>query len=563
MKTTIILALALQSVCLAGHARGASFQTNQPADLVLGQPDFESSDNDAAADRFDAPVGVAYDPATGKVFISDFYNNRVLRFSSVAAAKSGAPAEMVFGQKHLVAAGQPNQGGNASASTLSSPCGIAVDAKGRLWVADSGNNRVVGFYFASSFLFAEGTSPDASIVLGQPDAKSTATSSGAPYDRMNAPSGVSVGPDDTLWIADRGANRVLRYADISAKATGAPFDGLLGQYGTFSIDPSFGDTGMTSPTDVYADAALRLWVTDYGNRRVLRYDDAAKTAGPVAIGHPDGVLGQTGLYQSDPATYDDAHVNLCNGVYLDATGTLWVSDYLGHRVLGFPRAATLGNGASATIVLGQADLGQSKQPAKASERNFLVAKQICGGPGGSLLIADSALNRVLRFSPLNIVPPPIAKPSVKISGAKNVTTAKAKLTIKGKATGQVTSVTAKIDKKTVKARGTASWSLKVALKPGKKPDHRDRPRPRRRQRAEQTHHHPQKIARHENAVSSSRRHTSAARRASRLWQGLAGAAPGRSAPPPPARPLPHLSLRLRNLLRENRRRQRKVDLPLL
>ncbi len=66
-----------------------------------------------------------------------------------------------------------------------------------------------------------------------------------------------------------------------------------------------------------------------------------------------------------------------------------------------------------------------------------------------------------------LTPIPSTAPTVKITGPKKITTHKAKLTIKGRATGEVTSVTAKVGKKTVKARGTASWSLKAALKPGK------------------------------------------------------------------------------------------------
>ncbi len=64
--------------------------------------------------------------------------------------------------------------------------------------------------------------------------------------------------------------------------------------------------------------------------------------------------------------------------------------------------------------------------------------------------------------------PRASAPVVKIGGAKKVTTAKAKLTIKGKATGEVTSVTYRIGSKLAKrAKGTASWSIKAALKPGK------------------------------------------------------------------------------------------------
>ncbi len=95
-----------------------------------------------------------------------------------------------------------------------------------------------------------------------------------------------------------------------------------------------------------------------------------------------------------------------------------------------------------------------------------AAGEICGY--GTAPDGTTQLGFLLRPVKTVVPPPaPAARPAVKITGAKKLTTAKAKVTIKGKATGQVTSVTAKIGRKTVKARGTASWSLKAALKPGK------------------------------------------------------------------------------------------------
>ncbi len=96
--------------------------------------------------------------------------------------------------------------------------------------------------------------------------------------------------------------------------------------------------------------------------------------------------------------------------------------------------------------------------------------------GATILVAGSARNSVVnrteavvwKMTPKVVPPPKPAAPVVKIIGAKNLTTAKAKLTIKGSATGPVTSVTYRIGSRPAKAaKGTAKWSLKAALKPGK------------------------------------------------------------------------------------------------
>ena len=67
-----------------------------------------------------------------------------------------------------------------------------------------------------------------------------------------------------------------------------------------------------------------------------------------------------------------------------------------------------------------------------------------------------------------LVIPAVPKPIVTITGAKKVTTTKAKLTIKGKADSPVTSVTYRIGSQSVnKATGTARWKFQASLRPRK------------------------------------------------------------------------------------------------
>ncbi len=399
----------------------------------------------------------------------------MLRYASLAAAESGADPEMVFGQANFTA-NYANQNVDQSLAmpssrTLSGPGGITVDA-GRLWVADTENHRVVGYSGAVASTFNEGVAIAADIILGQsndhtaiPDAKAGV---------MNSPCAVAVGADDTLWVVDGGNNRALAFANVSAKTTGAAADGVLGQPGFLQHDPAFSAEGMSSPIGLCVGDAGRLWVADRGNGRVLRFENAAARAKQLGVTAPkaDGVLGQK-VFSGLSVAIDASHVNTCASVYLDAAGTLWVSDAtLGiSRVMGFPHAATLENGAPAAFVLGQPGLKTAVAPGPPTAKNFGAPFQITGGPDGALLVVDGGFNRVLRFSPVEIVvskPPAPSQPVVKISGAKKVTTPKAKLTIKGSATGEVTSVTYRIGSKPAKAaKGTGSWSIKVALKPGK------------------------------------------------------------------------------------------------
>jgi hypothetical protein len=119
-------------------------------------------------------------------------------------------------------------------------------------------------------------------------------------------------------------------------------------------------------------------------------------------------------------------------------------------------------------VLGQTNF--SGLAAYTTARNFNQPIFLHAGPGGSLLIGDYGNNRVLRFSPVGTASPtssPAAVPVLMLSGKKKIATSAPKVVLKGTAVGSITSVTAKVGKKTLTAAGTASWKLSIVPKSGK------------------------------------------------------------------------------------------------
>jgi len=223
---------------------------------------------------------------------------------------------------------------------------------------------------------------------------------------------------------------------------------------------------------VYADAGGRLWVGDVANNRVLRYDDAATKANGATA---DGVLGQPDFTTPGSGTSATKMFGPF-GVYFDSAGDLWVSEYTNARVIHFPAAATLPDGAAADIVLGQPDLNTNTSGVTAQKLGG--PGHIGAGPGGSLFIADYNDARVLRFSPIATptspptpTPAPIPQPIVIVAGKAKLTTDKAKLPLKGTATdtgGTLAHVEVKVGKAGYKpAAGTASWTFKATLQPGK------------------------------------------------------------------------------------------------
>ena len=336
--------IALLALLLIATPALAAFtpSNGQAATLVLGQPNFTSHDNHTNQKGMFFPTSVAVDPATHKVFVVDYGNSRVLRFASVYTLNNGAPAEAVLGQPNFTSIAT-----NTTQNQMSSPTSVFVDSGGRLWVADLQNNRVLRFDHAATLP----NGANANGVLGQANFTSNITNGTKRY-RMCAPSGVFVDAGGRLWVTDAGNNRVLRFDNAASKANGANADGVLGQTSFIGDSEATSQNGMFGPSALAVDASGRLWVADEINARVLRFDSAASKANGA---NADGVLGQPDFISNSFFTTQAGMFNP-NGVTVDnATGRLYVSDHSNNRILVFNVAAGLANGADASFVLGQKD----------------------------------------------------------------------------------------------------------------------------------------------------------------------------------------------------------------
>jgi len=86
--------------------------------------------------------------ATPRLYVADTYNNRILGYADARAVKPGDPADIVIGQASLFESklNSPADDINLLTDTgFVSPSGVAVDASGDLYVADTGNGRVLRF----------------------------------------------------------------------------------------------------------------------------------------------------------------------------------------------------------------------------------------------------------------------------------------------------------------------------------------------------------------------------------------------------------------------------------
>lgn len=441
----------LSTVALMGPAFGAKvIPNNAAANLVLGQTDFVSAIAPATPSSFslDSPTAIVIDPVTGKVFVADKDNRRVLRYPNVASLGNGAGAEAVFGQARFSTRASVTDPGFSGELR-----GMFFDRRGRLWVADAQFNRVVMFEAAS---FRE-TNAYPDRVYGQPDFATTTSSVTA--SKMYYPEGVWVDTEDRLWVSEYGNNRVLRFDAISTKGNGAAADGVLGQNNFTTAIAGTGSSGIGGPVGITVTASGTLFVgTD---SRVLRFDHAA------LLGNGAGASGV--LCQPDFATtthgLSATQADFPWGTWITPDDTLWVLDYSNHRALRFDNASTKANGSAANAVVGQPDFitkttGTTSQ--KLNLFNWGLHPFVDGS--GNLWIPDANNNRVLTF------PPDITKPLLALTGSVPKTTTKKNVTIKGTAsdTYGVSKVQYQVNGGPLKiATGTSNWQFKTPLKLGK------------------------------------------------------------------------------------------------
>jgi DNA-binding beta-propeller fold protein YncE len=99
----LLVALLVVAISALALTSTYALSNGQDASLVLGQATFTSGATGTTASTMNAPRGVAVDPVSGKVFVVESGNNRVLRFASLGSLSNGAAAEGVLGQANFTA----------------------------------------------------------------------------------------------------------------------------------------------------------------------------------------------------------------------------------------------------------------------------------------------------------------------------------------------------------------------------------------------------------------------------------------------------------------------------
>jgi uncharacterized protein (TIGR03437 family) len=245
------------------------------------------------------PMGVAVD-ANGNLIISDTQNQRVREVTAGIIQTVAGTGVAGLGTADQL----------ASQTQLNNPRNTCMASNGTMFVADTGNHRVLTISKAALISVALGTgTPGYNGDGGQ-----------AFLAQVNLPSACAVDASGNLYVADSGNNRIRKVtpAGIVGTAVGTGTPGSAGDEGLANA------AMLNGPRGVALDGNGNLFIGDTGNNRIREVtpDGVIHT---IAGQGPAGFAGDGG-----PATA--ARLNAPAGILLDGSGNLYVADFGNNRV---------------------------------------------------------------------------------------------------------------------------------------------------------------------------------------------------------------------------------------
>ena len=237
--------------------------------------------------RFSNPSGVAVD-TNGIVYVADWQNHTIRKLTptgtnwivTTIAGRAGFQGEL--------------DGTNGNAR-FNMPQGPAVDAAGRVYVADFGGNRV-------RMITPSGTNWVVRTIAS-----------------LNQPSGVAVDSANNLFVTEQAAHVIRKISPIGASWVITTIAGMAGVPG--SADGTNGAAQFNYPGGLAADTVGNVFVADFNNDTIRKVAPVGSNWVVTTIG---GVAGRAG---SSDGSGSAARFSGPNGIAVDALGNLFVADF--------------------------------------------------------------------------------------------------------------------------------------------------------------------------------------------------------------------------------------------
>jgi sugar lactone lactonase YvrE len=321
---------------------------------LAGQALISGSTNGTGTNAlFSDPAAIVAD-ASGNLFVADSQNHAIRRISTIGLVTTLA------GQL-----GVPGRGDDTGAQAqFDSPCGIALDKNGNLFVADTGNHTVRKITPAGVVTTMAGVAGQGGFANG-PGASAL----------FNSPLGIAVTTNGTIYVADSG-NHVLRAISPNGSVTT-----LAGNPENWGVENGSGTNArFNGPVGLALDGQENLFVADSNNHTIRKITPDGSVSTWAGIPGVDGCVGG-----------DAQSATFCKPAELafDRQNNLFVADSFNHVI-----RKIAPDGKVSTVT------GAARNPGAADGINgqarLFNPYGVAISPAGSLFVAD-AYNQLIRI----------------------------------------------------------------------------------------------------------------------------------------------------------------------
>ena len=303
-----------------------------------------SGDNGPATSaELSFPWGIAFD-ASGNFYFADNSGQRIRKVSTDGTITTVAGNGI---------AGYSGDNGAATSAQISGPTGVAVDASGNLYIADTYNAKV-----------RKVTTSGIITTIAGP---------------WLEPLGVAVDSAGNLYVSDY-FTQVWKVSTSGAVTTVAG-NGTQGYSGDGGPATS---AALNGPWGVAVDSSGNLYIADQNNYRIRK----VSTSGIITTVAGNG----NGGYSGDGGPATSAMVYNPQGVAVDAAGNLYICDVSNLRIRKVSTSGTI------TTVAGNGSGGYSGDGGAATSSSLSGPRGAAFDAAGNLFIADSGNNRIRKVT---------------------------------------------------------------------------------------------------------------------------------------------------------------------
>jgi sugar lactone lactonase YvrE len=323
---------------------------------LAGFPGQGSADGAGAAARFANPWGVAAD-SSGNLYVADTDNHTIRKITI------GGGVSILAG----VAGVSGSVDGTGGGALFYQPQGVAVDAAGNIYVADTGNHTIRKITSLGTVTTLAGLAGN----TGSTDASGSSA-------RFYEPEGIAVNSAGTLiYVADTWNHTIRQITSAGAVST------LAGSAGNYGTNNGTGTSAQfNQPQGIAVDGAGNLYIGDTGNQMIRK----VTSAGVVTI-----LAGSSGNYGSTDATGSSASFWGPQSVALDGSTNLYVADSFNNTIRRVTPAGVVTTLAGTAGAPGTAD-------GTGTAARFWQPQGVALDSAGNIFVADSANGTIRKIA---------------------------------------------------------------------------------------------------------------------------------------------------------------------